>query len=378
MKKFLCLVAYLPLAVMAQKSFDIKGRVGHLNKPAIAYLAYNVEGKRILDSAWLVDGCFEFKGTAGTPKDAHIRLNHDGKPDPAVPLEAVRYDVLGFFLEDTVIHISAEDSICHAVVSGSRLNDDNAAFSLLMKPLYDQYQVMNREYESQPQERKDDHNYIATLDKRADSLTAVIIDVKTNYARQHPTSYMALESLSSTLGKDFDAVRADSIFNTFSPLIRESDLGKATRSRILETKKTQEGVVAVDFEQPDSLGKPVRLSDFRGKYVLVDFWASWCAPCRRENPVLVKAYAEFHQKGFEILGVSLDKPDARSAWLAAIHDDGLTWPQVSDLKGWDNAAAKAYNVQAIPMNYLIDPQGKIIAKYLRGAALESKLREVLH
>jgi thiol-disulfide isomerase/thioredoxin len=126
------------------------------------------------------------------------------------------------------------------------------------------------------------------------------------------------------------------------------------------------------------LGHIVKLADYKGKYVLIDFWASWCGPCRRENPNLVKTYAEYHPKGFEILGISLDKKEDRQKWLDAIHKDGLTWTQVSDLQGWDNAAAKAYNVQAIPMNYLLDPNGKIIGKYLRGQNLDDKLKEIFH
>jgi peroxiredoxin len=118
------------------------------------------------------------------------------------------------------------------------------------------------------------------------------------------------------------------------------------------------------------------LSSFRGKYLLIDFWASWCGPCRQENPTVVKAFNQFNQKGFTILGVSLDQPGAKSKWMDAIHKDGLTWTQVSDLKFWDNAAAKLYGVRGIPQNYLLDPTGKIIAKNLRGEALMKKLAEI--
>ena len=136
------------------------------------------------------------------------------------------------------------------------------------------------------------------------------------------------------------------------------------------------GQMAPDITLPDVAGKPFSLSSLRGKYVLVDFWASWCGPCRQENPNVVSNYNQFKDKNFTILGVSLDQD--KKAWLKAIKDDGLDWKQISDLKFWNSAAATAYHVEAIPFNVLIDPQGKIIATELRGNDLHNKLAEVLH
>ena len=138
---------------------------------------------------------------------------------------------------------------------------------------------------------------------------------------------------------------------------------------------TDIGAIAPDFTQNNIDGKPVKLSDFRGKYVLLDFWASWCGPCRMENPNVVEAYKKFKNKNFTVLSVSLDK--AKDAWVEAVKEDSLIWTQVSDLKFWYNEVAQKYSIQSIPQNFLIDPKGKIIAQTLRGEDLEAKLKEVL-
>ncbi|MEO7313389.1 MAG: TlpA disulfide reductase family protein, partial [Chitinophagaceae bacterium] len=140
-------------------------------------------------------------------------------------------------------------------------------------------------------------------------------------------------------------------------------------------KNTSPGAMALNFTQNDTNGKPISLSSFKGKYLLIDFWASWCAPCRAENPNVVKAYNAYKTKGFEILGISLD--DNKADWLAAIKKDNLTWIQVSDLKGWQNRVAEQYGVQSIPTNFLLDKDGNIIATNLRGESLENKLQEIM-
>ena len=197
------------------------------------------------------------------------------------------------------------------------------------------------------------------------------------FIQQNPQSLVSLDALRAFGGPSPSYSEVMPLYGTLSPAIQNSNNGKDYKASIEKLKATAVGSVAPDFTQNDPAGKPISLSSFKGKYVLLDFWASWCGPCRQENPNVVKAYNEYKNKNFTILSVSLDRPNGKNAWLQAIKDDGLAWNHVSDLQFWNNEAAKLYNVQSIPGNFLIDPTGKIVAKDLRGEELEQKLAQVL-
>jgi len=174
---------------------------------------------------------------------------------------------------------------------------------------------------------------------------------------------------------DFDLPRLKKAYAAFSPAVQQSGFGREVKKEMDIMDRTAIGQMAPDFTQNDTAGKPVTLASFHGKYVLLDFWASWCGPCRRENPNVVEAYKKFKNKNFTILGVSLD--DNKESWIKAFKDDGLEWNHVSDLKGWKNAAALQYGVRAIPSNFLLDPSGKILAHNLRGEVLQDTLAKIL-
>lgn len=193
----------------------------------------------------------------------------------------------------------------------------------------------------------------------------------------HPNAFASMYILNMLI-RIIPAEKAQQYYDELGNTYKTTSYGPSIQKTIDAKKITAIGKMAPDFEQPDTAGKLIKLSDFKGQYVLLDFWASWCGPCREENPNVVKAYQQFHNKGFTVLSVSLDQPGKKANWLNAIHHDQLVWTQVSDLKFWDNAVAVLYGIKAIPQNFLIDKTGKIIATNLKGDDLTKKLQELLN
>ncbi len=371
MKKcILAVVCCLPLSLMAQKGFTINGKIGTLDAPAKAYLSYSNDGVKITDSAILHKGKFTFVGKLSSPVAAELMLKHDA----VVTTERTGHDELSFYLENSDITIMAKDSIWRAAVKGSATNDDDNTLRALQRPyrrIADS--VMNVYNSWTPQQRKDTV-FTKSLGAIMRSTQVGYDSLNRAFIAAHPDSYISLRVFKDLeLAYNFNPDTAAVKFARFPASMKASALGKQIAAAIETGKKTNTGVLAMDFIQNDTTGKAVKLSDFRGHYVLVDFWASWCKPCRAENPNLLKAYNKYKSKNFTILGVSLDEEKGRRAWLGAVKQDGLPWTQVSELKGFKSKAAVLYGVSAIPTNFLIDPNGKIIARNLRGEELDRKL-----
>lgn len=230
-------------------------------------------------------------------------------------------------------------------------------------------------------ENKNNETQIAFYQDQYKTLMMELDDTMKNFVRKHPDSQVSLVVIYQLLQANPEKFGnsgfgdIETLYLSIGDSLKNTGLGRNLAAQITQLKKTALGSTAPEFTQNDVNGNPIRLSDFRGKYVLVDFWASWCGPCRRENPNVVNTYKKFKEKNFEIVGISLD--NSKKTWLATIESDKLSWPQVSDLNGWKNEVAVLYDVRSIPQNFLLDPEGKIIAKNLIGAALETKLSEIL-
>ncbi len=346
-------VSVKPAAPVAPEGgFIINGTVkGFPNGTPVSMLNPN-NGETELETTISKDK-FVFTGKLANP-DFKLLLFNKQVTNGNLPNQPQSY--ISVFLDNSAVTITAKkDSLAKAVISGSKPHTDFMAFNYLMQP----YQSLFAENAGVP-----DSASVAAVSK-----------VTSDFASQHPASYISPLAIYRFNQVAEDATVTETLYNQLTPEVKASPMGLAVGQIVAESKNNGLGTVMQDFTQPDTTGNPVSLSSFRGKYVLVDFWASWCRPCRLENPNVVEAFNKFKDKNFTVLGVSLDR--GKPEWLDAIKMDNLSWTHVSDLKFWSNAVAQQFKIQSIPQNFLIDPQGKIVGKNLRGPALEVRLAKLL-
>lgn len=365
----------LPLMAAAQSGhFNVDASLSGVSKPTKAFLTYTIANKSRVDSAVSENGSWHFQGELVEPAAAKLLIDHAGV---GMRRGAANPDVLPLYLENGKVIIKGRDSIKTANINGSRLNDEFIAYNKQIdRSTQDTEKARAKLFAATPEQKKDE-KFNEEIEREYSAAGVQRQSQQKQFIKTHPASFISLVAIQDISNAQTDVAVIEPLYNNLSKQIKETPSGIDMAKEIALQKTVAVGMTAPLFTQNDVEGKPVSLADFKGKYVLVDFWASWCVPCRAENPNVVKAYHQYKDKNFTIIGVSMDAAFTKNAWIAAIKADGLEWTQVSDLKFADNAVAKQYGIKSIPQNVLIDPNGKIVGKNLRGKALNNKLKELL-
>jgi len=372
---FLFLALLAPVAAFAQQPFSITGKLGNLGKPAKVYIDYSdSQGKGKEDSADVVNGVFKFTGSVTGITNARMALDHEGKGKP-FSIYSPGADVIYIHFGPEQIRITSKDSLSSATFTGSPVYNEHIAYNKAIGgSIMELTAIYQKEYAEASAEDKRDPEFMQALNAKQTELRKQRGAKMIEFAKANPNSFFSLSALSESAGMYADMATLQTILSSLNKDLQKLDMAKELQQRINAEKLTAVGKPAPAFTQNDVNDKPLSLASLKGKVVLLDFWASWCSPCRAENPNMLKQYKIYKDKGFEILSVSLDSK--KEPWLEAIEQDGLPWLHVSDLKGWNNAAGRLYGVRGVPACYLIDRDGKIIAADVRGEKLNTKLAEI--
>ena len=282
-----------------------------------------------------------------------------------------------FFVEDEPLsaHLYM-DSIASSYVTGGKENGLYRTYNTEVDKINREKAAIGKQYKQAQLEQ--DGIMVTELRNQNTMLTQKEQQFKQNFVKENPNSLFSLMLVSELFGKDqFTPKQVETYLAKLDPQMAEHPTVADLKRTMASKKKASVGGIAPDFQAPDPNGNMLSLSDAMGKYTIIDFWASWCRPCRMENPNVVRVYNQYHDKGLNIISVSLDKNGQKARWLKAIEDDQMDWYHVSNLKFWQDPIAKQYNVRSIPATFLLDEEGRIIDKNLRGSALQNRIAQLL-
>ena len=357
---FLCITFFCSLISRASDSaFTISGKLDKVKKGVIYLYIFGENTKK--DSSKIKNGKFSFKGYIQKPSSAMLDLKNG------------KQDYFKFYVEPANITITGiGDSLGLLTVKGSPVNDDDKILKQRLEYISKWEVSLDKPYGEAVKAKN--KAVTDSLDEVFDNILKEKRKVVAAFVKDYPHAMRSAMAITENYAYYAEADEVEPLYNLLGNDLKKSAIGIEIKKMLDVYKSVAVGKVPPDFTQTTPDGKPISLSSLKGKYVLVDFWASWCGPCRRENPNVVKTYNQFKDKGFDIFGVSYDTK--RDKWEKAIKDDGLIWQQVSDLQGWKNATSSLYGIRAIPSNLLLDKDGKIIAKNIFGKKLTDKLSEI--
>ena len=346
-----------------------KGSISNVEDSTAIYLSQlgNTGQPQAIDTVMVKDGKFEID----LPKVDFETLN-------ILTLEGGRGNVIFINENEPITATVYKDSLRSSKVEGGKSNELFNDYVSEIMSLRKEMQKMVEQYQANNPNLRQNPALMQEIQQKQKELQENNTGKFQKMISENPQSLVSALILSDMMnGKSLSTNKFKELFENLDEEVKNSEIGKQLNETIQKATATAVGSKAPEFSAPTPEGEQLALKDALGKITIVDFWASWCKPCRIENPNVVKLYNEYHDKGLNIIGVSLDKNGQKDKWLKAIEDDGLTWQHVSNLQYWQGPVAQLYNVRSIPATFILDENGVIIAKDLRGEALRAKVSEML-